>query len=128
MEIIDLISKYLIYFILVIVMFVLDTVTGLSKAFYHKNYQSTKARHCFSKLMVYLSLIFAVILMEYIFILNGFECHFTPIISIAMCVVEFSSIGENFKDITGKNFITEIIDLIINQAKKLFNKGEEKNE
>lgn len=124
---IQLISKYINYLIMVAVMFLLDTITGLSKAFYHKNYMSSKARKCFSKLAVYISLIFACVVMESIFYYTGNNWHFTHLVAISMCIVEFTSIAENFEDITGKNFITDFIALIVNKAKSLLNKSIEED-
>ena len=116
----------LIYMIIVLIMYLCDTLSGFAKVFYKKNYQSEKARKSFSKLLVFISVIFAVmgidILIQYSY--PDFKVSFCPIICIAISLVELSSIGENLEDVTGKNFITELIKYIINTIKKLIGKEE----
>lgn len=122
MNYLSLIQANLKYIIIICIMMILDTVTGFAKAFFIKNYQSSKARKCFSKILSYLALIFSCLAVELLLSYLDYTFHFTKYIIIAMVLVEFSSIAENFEVITGKNFITDTLKFVINKIKILFSK------
>ena len=122
MNYLSLIQANLKYIIIICIMMILDTVTGFAKAFLIKNYQSSKARKCFSKILSYLALIFSCLAVELLLSYLDYTFHFTKYIIIAMVLVEFSSIAENFEVITGKNFITDTLKFVINKIKILFSK------
>jgi phage-related holin len=122
MNYLSLIQANLKYIIIICIMMILDTVTGFAKAFFIKNYQSSKARKCFSKILSYLALIFSCLAVELLLSYLDYTFQFTKYIIIAMVLVEFSSIAENFEVITGKNFITDTLKFVINKIKILFSK------
>ena len=122
MNYLSLIQANLKYIIIICIMMILDTVTGFTKAFFIKNYQSSKARKCFSKILSYLALIFSCLAVELLLSYLDYTFQFTKYIIIAMVLVEFSSIAENFEVITGKNFITDTLKFVINKIKILFSK------
>lgn len=122
MNYLSLIQANLKYIIIICIMMILDTVTGFAKAFFIKNYQSSKARKCFSKMLSYLALIFSCLAVELLLSYLDYTFQFTKYIIIAMVLVEFSSIAENFEVITGKNFITDTLKFVINKIKILFSK------
>lgn len=128
MDYLSLIQANLKYIIIICIMMILDTVTGFAKAFFIKNYQSSKARKCFSKILSYLALIFSCLAVELLLLYLDYNFQFTKYIIIAMVLVEFSSVAENFEVITGKNFITDTLKFVINKIKILFSKEQQKNE
>ena len=128
MDYLNLIQVNLKYIIIICIMMILDTVTGFAKAFFVKNYQSSKARKCFSIILSYLALIFSCIAIELLLSYLNYDFSFTKYIIIAMSLVEFSSVAENFEVITGKNFITDTLKFIINKLKILYSKEQQKNE
>lgn len=114
------------FIIVVVAMIIIDTITGLTKAFRYNNYQSEKAKKFFSKMLVYLCLIGAFLLIEFLIaniqIEGGSELksiHITEVLCIAMVLVELSSINENFEVITGKNYISNVVNFVINKLKKI---------
>lgn len=124
----DIMMHNLPFFIVVIAMLIIDTITGLTKAFRFNCYTSSKARKIFSKMIVYIGLIFAFMLIEFLLINlqieNGVkeECktfNITIILCCAMTLVELSSINENFEIITGKNYISNIVSFVIEKIKTL---------
>lgn len=116
------------YMLTIGIFFVLDTITGLAKTFYKKNYESSKAKKGFSKLLVYICLTLACIFLECLINYSGYNIHFSKIVSISIILVEFSSIIENFEIITGKNIITELANKIFSNLKNIVKKGDEANE
>jgi hypothetical protein len=126
----DILLNNLPYIIVVIALMLIDTITGLTKAFRFKMYESSKARKIFSKMIVYLGLIFAFMFIEFLLInlelKLGYEefktGNITIILCVAMSIVELSSINENFEVITGKNYISEIVDFVINKLKNFIDK------
>lgn len=123
----------LVYMIITIIMYLCDTVSGFAKVFYKKNYQSEKARKSFSKLLVFICTIFAVmgidILIHYSY--PEFKVQFCPVICIAISLVELTSIGENLEEVTGTNYITDILKYINKTIKSIVNKligKDEKND
>ena len=124
MEIFVTAFKYnLIYIIIAIVMYLCDTISGFAKVFYKKNYESEKARKSFSKLLVFICLIFAVmgidILIKYSY--PETKIHFCNIICIAISIVELTSIGENMEVVTGTNYVTDILVYINQKLKSIIN-------
>ena len=113
------------------IIYLCDTLSGFAKVFYRKNYQSEKARKAFSKLLVFVGVIFAFlsidILIHYAFPETKFNL--CPLICISISVVELTSIGENMEEVTGKNYITDMIKYTINLLKSLINKiiGKDEN-
>lgn len=116
------------YIIIIGIFFILDTITGLAKTFYKRNYESSKAKKGFSKLLVYICLTLACIFLECLINYSGYNIHFSKVISIAIILVEFSSIIENFEIITGKNIITELANKIFSNLKNIVKEGDETNE
>ena len=114
----------IIYMIIAGIMYLCDTISGFAKVFYKKNYQSEKARKSFSKLLVFVCVIFAFlgidIMIHYTFPETKFNL--CPVICIAISIVELTSIGENLEEVTGTNYITDIIKYVINLLKTLINK------
>jgi cbb3-type cytochrome oxidase subunit 1 len=81
-------------------------------------------------MIVYLGLIFAFLLIEFLLInlelKLGYEefktGNITIILCVAMSLVELSSINENFEVITGKNYISAFVDFVINKLKNFIDK------
>lgn len=125
----DILIDNLPYIIVVIALLLIDTITGLTKAFRFNMYESSKARKIFSKMIVYLGLIFAFIMIEFLLIniqikLGSEEYktgHITIILCCAMSLVELSSINENFEVITGKNYISTVVNYVIDKIKTITN-------
>lgn len=111
----------LIYIIVAIAMYLFDTISGFAKVIYKKNYESNKARKAFSKLLVFICLIFAVMGIDILIKISYPEStiHFCNVICIAISLVELTSIGENMEVITGKNYVTTILDFIKITIKKM---------
>lgn len=111
----------LIYIIVAIAMYLFDTISGFAKVIYQKNYESNKARKAFSKLLVFICLIFAVMGIDILIKISYPEStiHFCNVICIAISLVELTSIGENMEVITGKNYVTTILDFIKITIKKM---------
>lgn len=121
----------IIYMIIAGIMYLCDTISGFAKVFYKKNYQSEKARKSFSKLLVFVCVIFAFlgidIMIHYAF--PETKINLCPVICVAISIVELTSIGENLEEVTGTNYITDILKYTINLLKSLVNKiiGKEVN-
>lgn len=124
----NILIKNLPFIIVVIAMLIVDTITGLTKAFRFNCYESSKARKIFSKMIVYIGLIFAFILIEFLLIniqlQNGITEDYktgniTIILCCAMSLVELSSINENFEIITGKNYISKVVNFVVTKIKTI---------
>lgn len=126
--ILDYFQIHIPYMLTIGIFFILDTITGLAKTFYKKDYESSKAKKGFSKLLVYIALTMACLFLECLLNYSGYSLHFTKIISLAIIFVEFSSIIENFEVITGKNIITELAKNIQGKFKNIVKEGETENE
>lgn len=115
----EIFKAYFPFMVATFCMFVIDTITGFSKAFYSGEYQSSKARKCFFKGLIYICLILSCMVMEILIQLIGYSFKITPIICISVALVEFSSIGENLEVVTGTNFISATIKWIISKLKTI---------
>lgn len=114
----------IVYIIIAGIMYLCDTISGFAKVFYKKNYQSEKARKAFSKLLVFVCIIFAFLSID-IMIHYAFpetKINLCPVICVAISIVELTSIGENMEEVTGTNYITEIVKYTINLLKQFINK------
>lgn len=113
------------------IMYLCDTISGFAKVFYKKNYQSEKARKSFSKLLVFVCVIFAFLSIDIMihYAIPETKFNLCPVICIGISVVELTSIGENMEEVTGKNYITDMIKYTINLLKSLINKiiGKDEN-
>lgn len=93
--------KLLTYYICTGIFILFDILTGLTKAWYHKKFDSTIMRQgMFNKLSEVLAVAFSAFLQYGGDKINlGFELPVVPIVSVYICVMEFISIIENLCDI-----------------------------
>lgn len=96
-------SKYLIS---IFIFYIVDFLTGFSKAFKNKKFSSEKLRGSVSKALEYTGFIFVGVIAVYLF---NFESA-VKIIIISLCGIELSSICENANEL-GFKFPKSIINL-----------------
>lgn len=91
----------MVYYICAGVFILFDIITGLTKAWYHKKFDSSIMRQgMFNKLSEVLAVAFSAFLQYGGDKINlGFELPVVPVVTVYICLMEFISIIENLCDI-----------------------------